>query len=391
MRVTAEMIALNQPTEFNIYSESGKLLVSKGIIPYNQSMIDKILARQCYTTPYAEGYDSFEAPCSIDKIEELMVRLEVSYTNFITNGHNLVADITEISKDLLEALEHEPDQFIGIIHLRSTLNRAIFRTFQNSVLAVLAAKRLKWGIKQIEPLLHAGLTQNLGMYLLQLDLDKHEGELTSFHQQQIRVHPKHSVRLLSTMGVRDRSWVQAVLSHHEQMNGSGYPNAFFGKDIPLEARLLAVADRYASFVTPRVYREQQNGMKVMRFFLNINQGRYDQKMAKALISEIGVYPPGVIVKLKSGEVGVVSQRTQERTAPLVKAIWQLDDTVYDELILRDTRNEEHQIIAVLQHEKAQNLNPRRIWSDDQTEEAPLFLEEVVHMESGQEGKGVTLF
>ncbi|MBT4082131.1 MAG: hypothetical protein HOE82_16115, partial [Gammaproteobacteria bacterium] len=253
MRVVLGMIEVRKPINFDIYSEHGDRLLSKGIILYDQSKVDKVLNLKCYTTQYGEEYQEYieNHPASSPAIyiEKLIVRLEVAYTNFITNGYNLVGEVVDISKELVESLDCNPDMLIGMIHLRSNLNHAIFRTFQNSVLAVLTAKKLKWGGNMLESIACASLTQNLGMYLLQLDLEKHEGELNSFQRAQIRQHPKQSSKMLMTLGVQDRSWIQTVAYHHERMDGSGYPYAHFGKDIPHESRLLAVVDRYGSMIT----------------------------------------------------------------------------------------------------------------------------------------------
>ncbi len=382
MRITPEMVPLHEPIRFNIYNEFGKLLVSRGIIPYNQNQINKLLEKPCYTTPYAEEWESFDAPCTLSGIEELILRLEVAYTNFITDGYNLVPDIKGIADELIESLEHEADMMIGLIHLRADLNPAIFRTFQNTVLAVATAKRLKWGLGRIRSLANAGLTQNLSMYMLQLDLDKYEGDLSGYHRRSIREHPRQTGRMLMTMGVQDRSWIQMVAFHHERMDGSGYPYAHFGKDIPMEARLLTVVDRYASFISPREYREGDNGMKIMRRLMSKDQSQFDHNMGKALIAEIGIYPPGVIVKLASGEQAVVVQRTQERLAPLVKVVWQADGTPYEWTMERDTRDKDYKVVTVVPHKDGKNLNVKLFWGEETEDRSqPLFVEELPRMET----------
>ncbi len=70
--------------------------------------------------------------------------------------------------------------------------------------------------------------------------------------QEIRRHPLIAARILDSNAVADiRGW---VLSHHERPDGLGYPQGLSGDEIPLEARILAVADAYEAMTSERIYR-----------------------------------------------------------------------------------------------------------------------------------------
>ena len=394
MRVIPGMIEVGEPIQFNIYSEHGKLLLSKGIVLYTQDKVETVLEAKCYSTEYGEDYKSFvDIPLQdspTECIESLAVRLEVAYTNFITNGYNLVEDIAKIAQEIVAAVEQHPDMCIGLIHLRSDLNHAIFRTFQNTVLAVLTAKRLRWGEGMVESIACASLTQNLGMYPLQLDLEKHQGELNSFQRAQIRLHPKQSSKMLMSMGVKDRSWLQTVAYHHERMDGSGYPYAHYGKDIPFESRLLAVVDRYGSMISPRKYRDPGSVKGIMRYFLHKKQSEFDQQVSKAMISVVGFYPPGTVVRLESGEIAVVTRRTKERLHPVVHAIWQTDNRAYDRPVERHTTEKAFSIVSTAQHQDMEKLNADLLWGEA-TEDQPLFREKIAQMAVLKSEDDVTLF
>ncbi len=214
MRVVSGMIEIGEPIPFNIYNEQGKLILSRGIVLYTESNLAKVLNAKCYSTEHGENYEAFEGESLFrsptEYVEGLMVRLEVAYTNFITNGYNLVEDVREIARDIISAVEQHPNMCLGLIHLHSDLNHSIFRTFQNTVLAIITAKRLRWGEGMVESIACAGLTQNLGMYPLQLDLEKQQDPLNSFQRSQIRLHPKQSSKMLMSLGVKDRGWIQTV-------------------------------------------------------------------------------------------------------------------------------------------------------------------------------------
>lgn len=83
-------------------------------------------------------------------------------------------------------------------------------------------------------------------------LNKRE-KLTEDEWEEIKSHPGIGYRILST--VNDMSEIaEYVLCHHEKWDGSGYPKGLKGKEIPLQARIIAIADAYDAMTSERSYR-----------------------------------------------------------------------------------------------------------------------------------------
>ena len=78
------------------------------------------------------------------------------------------------------------------------------------------------------------------------------GALDESEWKEIVRHPEIGARILEHAGMRDiAGWVRA---HHERVDGRGYPKGIGGEEIPLEARILAVADAYEAMIADRPYR-----------------------------------------------------------------------------------------------------------------------------------------
>ena len=83
------------------------------------------------------------------------------------------------------------------------------------------------------------------------------GKLTPEEWAIMRTHPDVGYQILHKIEFLEDS-AQIVLSHHELFNGEGYPNRLKGKDIPLGARIFAIADTVDAITSPRFYREAQS-------------------------------------------------------------------------------------------------------------------------------------
>jgi HD-GYP domain-containing protein (c-di-GMP phosphodiesterase class II) len=115
------------------------------------------------------------------------------------------------------------------------------------------ALRLGWGTDRLRRLRIGALLHDVGK-LSVADTIWHKAErLTDSEVSAIRRHPTAGVRILARQD-DFRFVIPQVLFHHERWDGCGYPSRRSGEAIPLEARVLAVADAFDAMTSPRAYR-----------------------------------------------------------------------------------------------------------------------------------------
>jgi diguanylate cyclase (GGDEF)-like protein/putative nucleotidyltransferase with HDIG domain len=105
---------------------------------------------------------------------------------------------------------------------------------------------------QVERIRAAGVLHDIGKLGVADSVLKKPGPLNDEEWAEMRRHPELGARILDHANLRDISgW---VLAHHERADGRGYPHGLAGDEIPLEARILAVADAYEAMTADRAYR-----------------------------------------------------------------------------------------------------------------------------------------
>jgi diguanylate cyclase (GGDEF)-like protein/putative nucleotidyltransferase with HDIG domain len=105
---------------------------------------------------------------------------------------------------------------------------------------------------QVERVRVAGVLHDIGKLGISDAVLLKPGALERHEWEEIMRHPELGARILEHANLRDvANW---VLSHHERLDGSGYPRALAGGSIPLEGRILAVADAYEAMTADRPYR-----------------------------------------------------------------------------------------------------------------------------------------
>jgi len=121
-------------------------------------------------------------------------------------------------------------------------------------LARAIAEEMKFSKDKVEGIYMAGMIHDIGKIYVPAEILSKPGRLTQLEFFMIKTHPQYGYNILKDV---DFPWpiALAILQHHERLDGSGYPQGLSGRDIILEARILAVADVVEAMSSHRPYRE----------------------------------------------------------------------------------------------------------------------------------------
>jgi HD-GYP domain-containing protein (c-di-GMP phosphodiesterase class II) len=107
------------------------------------------------------------------------------------------------------------------------------------------------------------------------------GPLSADDWRVVRAHPAIGARMVEATEFDDiRQW---VLAHHERPDGLGYPAGQAGDDLPLEARILAVADAYEAMTAARPYRAALAPDEAAEELRRASGGQFDEQVVEALL------------------------------------------------------------------------------------------------------------
>ena len=147
---------------------------------------------------------------------------------------------------------------------------------------------------------------------------------------------------MSAVGVDDAVWLTIVEQHHEKSDGSGYGKGLAGEAIHQGAKIVSVADRYHVLISDRAQRLGLPPTDSLRKLFILKE-HLDETCILAFIKEVGVYPPGVYVRLFNGEIGLVIRRGQDGVSPQVASIIGPRGAHYIKPFMRDCRSSEYAI------------------------------------------------
>lgn len=103
----------------------------------------------------------------------------------------------------------------------------------------------------------------------------------------MRQHSLLGYNLLSNISDMPAAVTEAARSHHERMDGQGYPDGLRGDEIPFAARLAAVVDVFNALTTDTAFRKRMTSFEAITAMRDEMKGQFDVEVLKALIHSLG--------------------------------------------------------------------------------------------------------
>lgn len=325
-------IAVGRPLPYAIHDRSGKLLLKQGEIIKNEDLMRAVLQRGVvHEVEVAAARDEVAAEQREVDIRRLPVfrrvramqdPLEHALALLRSERASGVQACVDLARTLREACDSDLDAALAAFQIDAAEEAAgaAARGVHNAVLVELVSRALGLPSGEREVLICAAFTHDIGMHPLCDALNRQRLALSVEQRQALTQHADQGCELLAKAGVSAPVWLEGVQQHHERADGSGYPRGLAGEQISLAARLLAIGDIYTAMIRPRAYRDAVQSREAMRQ-LFLERGRWvDEGLAATFIRELGVHPPGTLVRLENNEIAVVTRRGESAATPRLRVV-----------------------------------------------------------------------
>lgn len=154
--------------------------------------------------------------------------------------------------------------------------------YRVSIYAAKIAAYLGFDPERIEDIRSAAFLHDIGKLDISRELLYKAARLSQGEFQEMKKHVDRGVEMLEPVGGPLGRIIPIILAHHDKYDGSGY-HVTLGEDIPLEARLLSVADVYDSLVSDRPYRKAMSPFEVKNIIAKGSGTEFDPQVVEAFI------------------------------------------------------------------------------------------------------------
>ncbi|MDF1618137.1 HD-GYP domain-containing protein [Petrocella sp. FN5] len=341
VRINQENVEVNMRLAKDVYSSEGILLVPQNtlltanhivkinlyqihdiyVYPQEEQIVNKSQIRQSLAnTPefieFSYKYDR--------KVEDIQKHL----AQIVNTGTINTISLTNLVDDILDSTVSQSQLFSYMCRLKSADDVTYNHSMNVSLLASILGKWLDMSDVSIKELALAGLLHDIGKIMVNQTILNKKGPLTEEEYDHIKQHTTLGYQMVMGSDLPD-GIKQAVLMHHEKMNGQGYPLGLKWENIHPYPKIISIVDIYDAMTSERPYHKRFHPLDVIRMFEEECYGLLDTQYLYIFLEHIAHNFIGEHVLLSNGQRGeVIFINKQSPSRPLIK---KEDGTILDML------------------------------------------------------------
>lgn len=279
----------------DVFDHEGRILLRKGVSlnqRYILQMEEKGIINLYITDPEIDKeLDIVEDVIGQETRVEARRALNQAIKNLKNSGLVITKQIHEAVNSIIDEIIGNRQALIQLTDLRSKKDNFVAHSVNVTVLSAIMGRALNYNSLQMKQLGIGAFFHDVGLELCT------EDDLNS--------HCEKGFKVLKEIKEFSLFSAHVAFQHHENYDGSGYPRALKGEEIHEYARVVAIADAFDQLTGDEVLPPHE----ALALLIKDASKKYDLEILKLFIRHIALFPVGAIVKLNTGEIGVVIEVT----------------------------------------------------------------------------------
>jgi len=222
---------------------------------------------------------------------------------------------TEAAKEAVsgcvKSVMQNPDALLWMSKIRDSDEYTAEHSMSVCILAIAFGRHLNMNEQELNDIGLCALLHDVGKMQVPAEILNKPARLT---REEWQIMMKHTIHgrdlLLSTSNVLS-SAIDVAYSHHERVDGNGYPRGLKGAAIPSYARIIAIVDTYDAITADRCYAPGLSTNEALKILYEARETHFEGRLVDSFMKMIGLYPPGTIVELVNGKVALVLAANQK--------------------------------------------------------------------------------
>lgn len=284
-----------------------------------RSAADKPRAR---TTTYVNTSSNKQEFTHANAVHENARQLTRSFMDDVRLGQGI--NIKEVQANVSECVSSilsNPDAMMWMSKIRKKDDYTAEHSLNVGLLAITFGRHLGASVEDLNKLGLCGILHDVGKMRTPTEVLNKEGEFTKEDFEIMKHHSQHGRDILMAHKNVYHGAIDVAYSHHEALDGSGYPRQIKASGITDFTRIVTICDVYDAITSNRIYKKGRSSLDALKILYQNKGTKYDDHLVTEFISCIGLYPPGSIVELQSGHAAIViSTNYRNRHLPKVLVV-----------------------------------------------------------------------
>jgi len=255
----------------------------------------------------------------------------------VKEGKNLNIDaVRGVVEPILDSIIRNSEAYMWLSMMQKKSAYSYSHSVDNCALAIAFGRFMGLPKKDLRTLAIGLLMMDMGNVRVPEGILNKKGRLTEAEYRIVKKHVLQGVDILKGTEGMNEDIVNIALTHHERFDGSGYPAALQGTQIPVYGRMAAIIDCYDAMTSNRPFSAAKSPYAALQNIYNWRGSAFQPELVEQFLQCIGVYPTGSLVEMTNGEVAIVlEQNLTQRMRPKVMLILDEDKAHFMEYKIVD--------------------------------------------------------
>jgi HD-GYP domain-containing protein (c-di-GMP phosphodiesterase class II) len=209
---------------------------------------------------------------------------------------------------MVESIKRNPDAYIWLTRIKRYSSYAYNHSLSASVWATAFGRQMELDDESLNDVAVGCLLMDVGLTRVPGEILQKSSRLTHDEWETIKTHVGAGMEMLEGTPGISRAIMDLIATHHERLDGSGYPHGLSGAAIPLFGQMAGIVDFYTAVTNPRPFMKAVSPSAALQLLYKQRGKYFSENLVNAFIQTLSTYPTGSLVELNSGEVGIVTSQ-----------------------------------------------------------------------------------
>lgn len=266
---------------------------------------------------------------------DTLTTLREIWQDFKQHGSSDALKIKNCVLRLISEMNQNANALTLLGTLKSKQQDTVHHCLNVCILSILFGHHLGLKKSDLFDLAYGTLLHDIGeIHIAQTILDKHHRGLTSEEKRTLEQHPHYSSELLATIPDIPKNALKIARSHHERVNGKGYPDGLHDINIDYLVKIAAIVNVYEILINHPNSKTPASCANVLKSLYMMRDSYFDKDLVESFMRCLGAHPIGSVVELNNEAIAIViSSEPKKRLFPIVMIVKERDrDLVQPEII-----------------------------------------------------------
>ncbi len=223
----------------------------------------------------------------------------------------------EVVGSMVSDLTVNTDVTIQLVNLKSKSESSYYHSLNVTALSLVLGRKLGLDANQLHVLGLGALFHDLGHQQIPGKILLKKKPRTRVEEKVYQRHAYLGVEMAKRIGVLPKEAIAIIGQHHERLDGSGYPKGL-KDEVGILSRIVAITDHYDELCNHNDPGRSLSPYEAVSLMYSKEQGKFDTSILTAFIANLGIYPPGTVVRLSDQRIAsVVTINHEELLKPNV--------------------------------------------------------------------------